>query len=1776
MPNNALVTPQQEWDLYQADPRALFENISSGLRKSVVSCQYFVSNLPKICGYWDASTDPGTCTYGADPETETGTPSGYGGPAGSCDFLGRRNWCDKYTIEETETETEDTPGEELWFCCAPDPYRTGLTKLVNPIPEAKDTTVRSLLKSEILGYCEEEGVGKCDGEGCGRGCDAPVSLSELVKLPIVCTYYKPWRMGFGAIEPQSYKSAIKEYGMIYEDAYENFTKNRRLGKRLPIQFEIYNMRAQFQKCMWWAGFPFQFVYQVIDGENDVITFVGYPNTNCTCTNSQSTPFHSAKEFDSSSQQWLLREAWSDADTIICNGAKPECPCYTGRWQYCLDNRMYPGMKITAYQILELRFWTYPWQTQEQYDRFFENRPNWSDPTTSAIFTFTRWEKGAEDAVDGTLMGRRFNLVIDGNSNGSCKLLDYSIKSDYNIENSEVAYAKYGIEGTTTEDQVTYPTLVRALWDFSNKTLIVTYPYSSGLGYCEVRSNLPNHCYITSVGYTEQAVRVYFINSSFAETTPPKYINKYQSVLDIPQDELELFYIETKSYIDSCITKFPNYSVSTVSSSDGVYIARLLRVEYNDINNLFIIVDCGNSTYLFEKRQVFPRFGGGTINQTFFNYNLKGDNYLPETFMPSATAGFVTKTIGCAKGVSVSVVSSYSPLESAPVYTYSLDWVKLENVKCNKWSTIGSTYYLWVDLEDVNLNYVFRWEFISGSVKATDYKDNSYTFDLEVVFPLLGNSEITLDGSEIKNNNLSGVSATIERISVPPSTLILKPKKAAGEKDPLGFGGMKTIDIVLSYQYLKLTTAMSDRLQDNIVFPTGGVTFINNPLGLKASGDSWEVTGVRAMPMCIMGLFIDNDGRYISAFATKLYTNVQNVYCRSIEIYYKYTAEGQAYELMPTLGAFATYRGNPKRIGTRTHSEIAPCGDHECGDPCIGPMWFPYKRCDETKRYNFKTAPGFCFMPYNGEGAEKYEWRGGWVWRPDYRYCLTKHYEAWSGFASPLATCRVPWQLYYSKKQAGSDIFAGYANIVSWVSEKTYIAEGWAMPPFGNYARDFVDRYMSTDHCAYYWENQATGIKKEKWAWVPAVLDNRSFYFSFNCFDTYSNTNAQDCFSFVDQMTFLLGADIGEKIICEENSNPDTGETIKGNPYRFSWDEIFKVEGIAAYFPKPIVVVGESIYGYYYSFTDDSLAWAWQEEWLDIIREYKAQEEEEAPEEDILKGKLSFLKLLKPSYKYDDMKKQHRLICEEGHYEIIFVGPEYEEGIVTKLPSLTLVKVGTDDFSRARYFNIIYDKYEAIPIEWNDEGDGEGSTGNNIYEMTGESPWINYENMLFIKDESSFIEEEERTYYVADMFGWTKNYYNRGIIINMLQSDLLNLPTDETATPYEVVSSTLVEEEYILKGVEESLFATRKASHIIKLSLGDEGGLAISRIVVKGKWGFAASTEKGVDDIYISKPSIETSCLTIGGKTVAIGSLLEVTPLSLKANAAERSSLVDYTVEIKAGLTPKYIIEDRLVELTLTFVAFQLEGLCVTSVELFNAEYSSSYKEGIYVFEQKFIASELNTAINTDGLNLDGPVIHLSTRENVGPVLPPYTSHSNELKTANKLRGFWGSEKYEYPLGLYAAKLPLAATVDNLYDIELEEQKKIYESTLEREVFGDSLLYTFVTPYVLQSSAKKGIYGGLVPTNFLCKSNKLLWKDNSLAAGYIKYAFWSPGGHYWDWSPGFEKVKCYIYGSKTWEIYSQRLVHVLHSGGSSPAMDPIYVYYNGAAVYANLVEMFTGL
>lgn len=111
----------------------------------------------------------------------------------------------------------------------------------------------------------------------------------------------------------------------------------------PIQFPMYNLRAKLFKCCNWNGSVIDLTFKS-DGSPNEIT------TKCS---------------EVRAEDWQKPWVAGSRNTSIfpCNGSKPNCPYYTGpKFVDVVDDKMEPGIPVSAAQIMELRFYSKDWSS----------------------------------------------------------------------------------------------------------------------------------------------------------------------------------------------------------------------------------------------------------------------------------------------------------------------------------------------------------------------------------------------------------------------------------------------------------------------------------------------------------------------------------------------------------------------------------------------------------------------------------------------------------------------------------------------------------------------------------------------------------------------------------------------------------------------------------------------------------------------------------------------------------------------------------------------------------------------------------------------------------------------------------------------------------------------------------------------------------------------------------------------------------------------------------------------------------------------------------------------------------------------------------------------------------------------------------------------------------------------------------------------------------------------------------------------------------------------
>lgn len=234
-----------------------------------------------------------------------------------------------------------------------------------------------------------------DGEQC-------TATNTFAEEEITC-YHEGNCDGFGTCRGCSkYEQGGLKYGTPDGDGGTSQT---------PMNLQLYNIRAKVKPCCFWDGDPEDFSKGVLGlnpnytSEHLEATVSGANDTPTSCTLSAAAP-------------WQIAFTEENPTAYGCNGAKTECPYYTGpKFTELVDAKMDTGDRITAKQVLELRFYSTDWSAfvnpREQYEKRFENPDIWawasSEPSTSEQLFAGRLDEFSQPLVQEV---RIKNLTAD--------------------------------------------------------------------------------------------------------------------------------------------------------------------------------------------------------------------------------------------------------------------------------------------------------------------------------------------------------------------------------------------------------------------------------------------------------------------------------------------------------------------------------------------------------------------------------------------------------------------------------------------------------------------------------------------------------------------------------------------------------------------------------------------------------------------------------------------------------------------------------------------------------------------------------------------------------------------------------------------------------------------------------------------------------------------------------------------------------------------------------------------------------------------------------------------------------------------------------------------------------------------------------------------------------------------------------------------------------------------------------------------------------------------
>lgn len=1502
-------------------------------------------------------------------------------------------------------------------------------------------------------------------------------------------------------------------------------------------------------------------------------------TACICPNEEAIPFYTPDGSNPddplatfAAKVWLLRDVWSkDAGGVVCNGAHTGCPCYSGKWLHCTNDAMSNGMRVTANQLLEMRFWTYDWPSQTAYDRYFEQRPNWIDDTTADLYTFTQY--GKSEVSEGTQAG--FDRLMQGQQLHLCmpaSVWNKYYDPDIYLDTSDIVFSNTVLDindsgtGLTNDGEAHFPTLMRDMWSYESFfPLRLIYPFVDdsfddfqNIG-CSRDSNMhngeftkytnnPRYDFVTAIGQTVRAKKVYFINvTALAVSAIPAEImgalneqelyegmnhkEKWEITQSILQ-AIEYTYINNPAYV----------SLTKSDTISGAFIADPVLLRINVRNHLLVVVDLENNSVAFRHRFLTSKFCGGVLQQTSFEYSYKPEDSDDPTYQslmgmynPPAKAAAEFISFGATQTSDVKAAHSMHIVSAIGEYDEYAYGIVKEDVSggdtggAYEWTPIGNSSYVLFYSKHKSLSYIFKWRITEAHMTAQHVDEKALqgpcgsnrTIKMYQMYPTDATIHIIVEGHAYEHRG-TPYSATQTQGFLTPGLAVLSPTDEADK-----FRVYSKLDWELSvdaetYVFQSASEDPADETKpsgdpssydnyrgdstarsasrakksigsDSGEWPPEGASK-NVPYTLTVLGGTAKVTDFALGPVGIVGFGTAPDGREVCANAIKVYTYANTVFCRGVEVNHAYRSEAREEILFPAYGYADAPGGGSAGSGKMRHQYYhAPCGDHLLhAYSQEGPMWYPHYRCARADIYEVWAMCAYCASPLDG------------VPRDDMRFCGTYATSVYGDMprSNWAGACGI--QCYYTYASFPSDTFAGYANLVNSVNENDYIFNHWRLPPFGNFGRSFVDRNLCRDYVIFRDVNH--GMYRS--AWAPTVIDDTMMPVSFNCFDAMSNTNALDSLTFSDTLNYGVCSEVGEQI----------GDT------RYRWEEIFESRKfLNGAYPKPIVQTPVGKGGFGYMFKDPDTTWAWRELWAPIIK---------------LDQNLTSVHITKPAYRKDIYKVEHRYIISEGMASLSVITDPDETG-----------DSGVGQFSLnggpPRSFKFLYDsptQYNDWPLEWLD-GFGE----ERVYEDVNANPNFDTDyNTIFEPGATANEEDAEEAGRMrvvgVDLDGSPiKRYYNRGLIIDMRRRDLLLLPYStqfglgcQKGKPHglpEVKPLSTLEEAKNFGGWAWK-YEEDKDGNAIQItmtgSVRDPSELQPQLIVafpenlyLIGQWGLLKEGH------YVCIPKVSFMVSAKDSEDPAdFVSLNGIGGFSARADGL--IDMESYALPLHNIVTPFRVLNEKLFVFKMILDFVDEESIILSNPNFLMAlSYDGSTSE-LDVRERKYFVSTFsNPGRSPNPDHRDGVLI---PRFGCGaPHFPYETSIGKDGYTAmNKMRGIWASEAFEKEV-----KTPIGISIGTIPQVERGEQEKEYNFALSMdEVEADELNFSAAAPPYF-SAIEELLDDVDFPTtisfyDFTFKSPVIPWEElTGYHRNYKVFSHWRPGGHKWGWGGKVVRLNCRI-------------------------------------------------
>lgn len=1295
----------------------------------LLKCQYWVQE--PYCVYWNV--EKALCDF----YTLTGVSEEDARPSffPFCNFVGSATKCSFYEKKEDEVS---------YRCVRADPYRS----IGNYETSTKwafytyNGTTYSLDTSLITGYADN-GL-DCNGSGSSGGEN------------IECSAYAPYHIGFGKILPDS--EPVKE--------------DSRFKFRLPLTYDVLNVRAKLSTCYWWEGNVKDYILVSVDLDKapykviknvygPTISGIDVPLVRLPEDTTDTFYFSKGCRRNDTSEYTI-----QTAKNVPCNGAHDKCPYYTGEcWKYVKHDKVITGNFVSAEQILELRYYYHGahWD-KSLYENLFEETciASWLGDLTYVVY--------GDSIKEATYKVAMTEIDFDAK--------DLTIKYDISKLEEGTEAAHDGNVDDSEGDARNFPSLVKEVKELLLSPVVLN-EFELFNGQPVFESNKPYNALVSLFG----TQHTYYydtlcVNISKLEEIPViiKTLKEYKDVnalyahtFDIV-GETQNWYAETKfESIQKDVTALVDYL--------RIYNKEVLTENLLPVQDKAFIFDVeapyGANTFL-----ILTRYSNKKLNLYYWGYTfidielLYVGGFLRQTKYVvdkgDADEGIASTLYDYRRVLNAGTVEiTFDAFASASLGVKSRlgtdffnDYKADDILEADK-TYVGYVKYNYVNTVSLDKTYLYTIG-PGGHVLVTlpdlEYEDGG-TFYVTHIYGTIKIQEDTDDDLYLrKDTNICPVTVVKFGLKdgLKPNQFIIKPKYidrffSVCDNTYLYIKDIR-IPIKVSFDVVpKQVIGWELRKDDEGDLPAvkGRITCSGNKITIT------DIAHTVILTVPLKGV----TERYINVVKLKVAIWVKQPLVPDVEMYYRWSAEQALYKNDPACLCCGKYTRH--LINVHTSSYTPDCGDHEVAPTTgKGKMWYPYVQCQSYSRYNYISNQlyGACddvkglYKEVDGDGNRI---NGPWNMRME---GPTVNFYKTGLYCCSVCACNCPVETYNIVKQ-GDSYFSGFARYRGDVDEDTlryWNATGGGLPKFGNVLRPQLLSFRSTDYVQYLYYDYSLDTPKylSHWAWMPSTM----------FFSDISYTMPKDIvYNYFMSDYTVLPIDALGTMLFYSLDNETYNEYVSER--RLRYEEVFEVylstEKIA--YPSALISDGFRVpVPQFKKTTEGYIQWAWREIHEPIKRDF-----------DKSGNILLFTEFYYPDYIFDRYNIEHRTVCEEGEHTVKVVFPKLieKEGVYeNKYPYLQL------DNGLPRCFN-----WEGVFVS---ECPVDGYEGN--YQDLTSPPWLDMG--LF---DSNYVTTTEEANNVGTVISRLDSlgeeyltYYNRGLLLGALSLE----NTSKLPIEYEALSN----------------------------------------------------------------------------------------------------------------------------------------------------------------------------------------------------------------------------------------------------------------------------------------------------------------------------------------------------------------------------------------------------